>query len=419
MRGEGTGRVTSMGSDGLRRKPTQAAVAFVFVTVLIDALSFGVIIPVLPKLVLAFSGDDTAAAARIYGLFGMSWALMQFLFSPFFGALSDRFGRRPVILLSNLGLGIDFIVMALAPSIGWLLAGRIVSGITTASIATGFAYVADVTEPEKRSKLFGMLGASFAAGLVFGPAIGGLAGSVDLRLPFWIAAGLSLVNVAYGYFILPESLPADRRSPFSWRKANPVGAFALLSRLPRLRGLAGVHFLNFLAHAAMPAVLVLYMTYRYGWDERKVGLAMAGIGFLSIGVQGGLVAPLVRRIGERMTLIVGLVFGCLGFLFWATAESGWWFVAGMPVFALWGLATPTTQALMSHLVPMNEQGRLQGAASSIRGMGSLFGPVLFSQVFAFFIEPARHILLPGTPMVLAAFVLVLAVGVAIRATRDT
>lgn len=408
-----------MTPEDSQRKPAQAAVAFVFVTVLIDALSFGVIIPVLPKLVLAFSDGDTSAAARIYGLFGTSWALMQFLFSPFFGALSDRFGRRPVILLSNLGLGIDFIVMALAPSIGWLLAGRIVSGITTASIATGFAYVADVTEPEKRSKLFGMLGASFAAGLVFGPAIGGLAGSVDLRLPFWIAAGLSLVNVAYGYFILPESLPADRRSPFSWRKANPVGAFALLSRLPRLRGLAVVHFFNFLAHASMPAVLVLYMTYRYGWDERTVGLAMAGIGFLSIGVQGGLVAPLVRRIGERMTLIVGLVFGCLGFLLWATAESGWWFVVGMPVFALWGLATPTTQALMSHLVPMNEQGRLQGAASSIRGIGSLFGPVLFSQVFAFFIEPARQILLPGAPMVLAAVVLVLAVAAAFRATRDT
>jgi DHA1 family tetracycline resistance protein-like MFS transporter len=410
--------VTSISPEDSRRKPTQAAVAFVFVTVLIDALSFGVIIPVLPKLVLAFSDGDTSAAARIYGLFGMSWALMQFLFSPFFGALSDLFGRRPVILLSNLGLGVDFIVMALAPSIGWLLVGRIVSGITTASIATGFAYVADVTEPAKRSKLFGMLGASFAAGLVFGPAIGGLAGSVDLRMPFWIAASLSLVNVAYGYFILPESLPVERRSPFSWRKANPIGAFALLSRLPRLRGLAVVHFLNFLAHASMPAVLVLYMTYRYNWDERTVGLAMAAIGFLSIGVQGGLVAPLVRRIGERMTLVAGLVFGCIGFALWAMAENGWWFVAGMPVFALWGLATPTTQALMSHLVPMNEQGRLQGAASSIRGIGSLFGPVLFSQVFAFFIEPARPTLLPGAPMALAAAVLVIAVAAAFRATRE-
>lgn len=400
------------------RAPGQAALAFIMVTVLIDALSFGVIIPVLPKLVLAFMGGDTADAARIYGVFGTTWALMQFLFAPFVGALSDRFGRRPVILLSNFGLGIDFIVMALAPSIGWLLVGRIVSGITTASIATGFAYVADITEPAKRSARFGMLGAAFASGLVLGPAIGGLAGGLDPRLPFWISAGLSLVNVAYGYFILPESLAAERRAPFSWRRANPVGAFALLGSHPRLRGLAVVHFLNFLAHAAMPAVLVLYMTHRYGWDERTVGFTMAGIGALAIAVQGGLVSPLVGRIGERMTLIVGLLFGCAGFIAWGLARDGTWFLAGLPIFALWGLATPTTQALMSHLVPMTEQGKLQGANASIKGIGSMTGPLLFSQVFAYFIDPARSMEYPGAPMMLAAMVLAAAGIVAWTATRQ-
>lgn len=399
------------------RAPGQAALAFIMVTVLIDALSFGVIIPVLPKLVLAFMGGDTADAARIYGVFGTTWALMQFLFAPFVGALSDRFGRRPVILLSNFGLGIDFIVMALAPSIGWLLVGRIVSGITTASIATGFAYVADITEPAKRSARFGMLGAAFASGLVLGPAIGGLAGGLDPRLPFWISAGLSLVNVAYGYFILPESLAAERRAPFSWRRANPVGAFALLGSHPRLRGLAVVHFLNFLAHAAMPAVLVLYMTHRYGWDERTVGFTMAGIGALAIAVQGGLVSPLVGRIGERMTLIVGLLFGCAGFIAWGLARDGTWFLAGLPIFALWGLATPTTQALMSHLVPMTEQGKLQGANASIKGIGSMTGPLLFSQVFAYFIDPALSMEYPGAPMMLAAMVLAAAGIVAWTATR--
>jgi DHA1 family tetracycline resistance protein-like MFS transporter len=403
---------------GAAPKRAPAALAFIFVTVLIDALSFGVIIPVLPKLVLAFMGGDTADAARIYGVFGTAWALMQFLFAPFVGALSDRFGRRPVILLSNFGLGIDFIVMALAPSIGWLLVGRIVSGITTASIATGFAYVADITEPAKRSARFGMLGAAFASGLVLGPAIGGLAGGVDPRLPFWISACLSLVNVAYGFFILPESLPAERRTPFSWLRANPVGAFALLGRHPRLRGLAVVHFLNFLAHAAMPAVLVLYLTHRYGWDERTVGFTMAGVGVLAIAVQGGLVAPLVNRIGERMTLIVGLLFGCAGFIAWGFAKDGAWFLAGLPIFALWGLATPTTQSLMSHLVPMTEQGKLQGANSSIKGIGSLVGPLLFSQVFACFIDPARGAEFPGAPMILAALVLLAGAVAAWMTTRQ-
>lgn len=407
-----------MTGDAPKRAPGQAALAFIMVTVLIDALSFGVIIPVLPKLVLAFMGGDTADAAKIYGVFGTTWALMQFLFAPFIGALSDRFGRRPVILLSNFGLGIDFIVMALAPSIGWLLAGRIVSGITTASIATGFAYVADITEPAKRSARFGMLGAAFASGLVLGPAIGGLAGGLDPRLPFWISAGLSLVNVAYGYFILPESLSAERRAPFSWRRANPVGAFALLGSHPRLRGLAIVHFLNFLAHAAMPAVLVLYMTHRYGWDERTVGFTMAGIGALAIAVQGGLVSPLVGRFGERMTLIVGLLFGCAGFFAWGLASDGAWFLAGLPIFALWGLATPTTQALMSHLVPMTEQGKLQGANASIKGVGSMTGPLLFSQVFAYFIDPARGTEYPGAPMILAGLVLAAAAVAAWTATRQ-
>jgi MFS transporter, DHA1 family, tetracycline resistance protein len=245
------------------RAQRPAAFAFVFVTVLLDMLAIGIIIPVLPKLVVDFVGGDAAEGARIYGLFGTVWALMQFVFSPVQGALSDRFGRRPVILISNFGLGLDYIVMALAPSLNWLFVGRVISGITAASISTAYAYVADVTPPEARAARFGLLGAAFGIGFVLGPALGGLAGAVDPRLPFWIAAALSLANALYGLLVLPESLPPERRAPFAWRRANPVGALALLASQSTLIGLATVNFLGNLAHAALPSIGVLYMMYRY------------------------------------------------------------------------------------------------------------------------------------------------------------
>ena len=299
-------------------------------------LALGTIVPVLPKLVVTFLNGDTAAAAEIYGVFGTAWALMQFLCSPPLGALSDRFGRRPVVLISNLGLGLDYIVMALAPSLWWLFVGRVVSGITAASISTGFAYVADVTPPEGRAARFGMLGVAFGAGFVLGPALGGLAGGVEPRLPFWIAAGLSLTNALYGLFVLPESLPRERRAPFEWRRANPLGSLALLRSHRELLGLASVNFLGQLAHAVLPSVTVLYMGYRYGWDERTVGLVMAGVGICSMVVQGALIGPVVRRFGERSALILGLLFGTAGFATYGIASTGSVFLVGVPLMALWG-----------------------------------------------------------------------------------
>ncbi|MBO0757225.1 MAG: MFS transporter, partial [Bradyrhizobiaceae bacterium] len=266
-----------------------AAFAFVFVTVLLDMLAIGVIIPVLPRLVLNFLGGDTVRAADMLGLFGTVWALMQFVFSPLQGALSDRFGRKPVIVVSNIGLGLDYVLMAVAPTISWLFVGRVISGITAASISTAYAYVADVTPAERRSARFGVLGAAFGAGFILGPALGGIAGNVDPRLPFWIAAALSLANGLYGFLILPESLPPARRASFSWRRANPLGSLVLLRSQPQLTTLAWINFLGNLAHAVLPSMSVLYMTYRYGWDERTVGLAMAAVGVCSMIVQGALI----------------------------------------------------------------------------------------------------------------------------------
>jgi len=245
-------------------KPRRAAVAFILVTIALDMLALGMIIPVLPKLVERFMGGDTARAAEIFGAFTTVWALMQFLFSPLLGALSDRYGRRPVILLSNLGLGLDYIVMALAPTLMWLFVGRVISGITAASISTAQAYIADVTPPDRRAASYGLLGGAFGLGFILGPALGGLLGAIEPRLPFWAAAAFSLANAAYGLFVLPESLALDHRSGFSWRRANPVGSLLLLRSHPELSGLASANFFANLAHVVLPTVFVLYAGYRYG-----------------------------------------------------------------------------------------------------------------------------------------------------------
>jgi DHA1 family tetracycline resistance protein-like MFS transporter len=395
-----------------------AAFAFVFVTVMLDMLAIGIIIPVLPKLVVEFSGGDAVEGARVYGLFGTVWALMQSVFSPVQGALSDRFGRRPVILISNFGLGLDYIVMALAPSLGWLFLGRVISGITSASISTAFAYVADVTAPEARAGRFGMLGAAFGVGFVLGPALGGVTGGIDPRLPFWIAAGLSLANAMYGLFVLPESLPPERRARFTWRRANPVGALMLLRSDTGLTGLAGVNFLHNLAHAALPAVGVLYMMYRYGFSEVTVGLTMAGVGVASVVVQGGVTARAVKRFGERTTLLAGLAAGVAGFAVMGLAPTGPAFWLGIPVLAVWGLVNPASQGLMSRRIGPQQQGQLQGANSSLMGVANLIGPGLFTMTFAFAIGPAKDWGLPGAPYLLAAGLLAIAVVVALRATRN-
>jgi DHA1 family tetracycline resistance protein-like MFS transporter len=392
----------SLTPTGPRSGPRRAALIFIFLTVMLDMLALGVIIPVLPKLVESFVGGDVATAATIVGVMGTVWALMQFFFSPVQGALSDRFGRRPVVLFSNFGLGLDYILMALAPNLAFLFAGRVISGITAASFSTAGAYIADVTPPEKRAAGFGLLGAAFGIGFILGPAVGGLLGDIDLRLPFWAAAGLSLANGLYGFLILPESLKPELRAKFSWRRANPIGALALLRNHRTLLGLSGVVFLYQLAHQALPSVFVLYAGYRYGWDQRVIGLTLAGVGVCSMIVQGGLVRPIVAAIGERAALLLGLVAGAAGFALYGLAATGPVFWIGVPVMALWGLASPAVQGLMTRRVAPDEQGRLQGAIGSIMGITGVIGPGLFTQTFAAFIGPERDWNLPGAAFVLAA-----------------
>jgi len=396
----------------------EAAFVLIFATVLLDMLAVGIIIPVLPKLVFDFLGGNAAETAKILGIFGTAWALMQFFFSPLQGALSDSFGRRLMILLSNFGVGLDYVLMALAPTLGWLFVGRVISGITAASISTAYAYVADVTPPDKRAARFGLLGAAFGAGFVLGPALGGLAGTISPRLPFWVAAGLSLANASYGLVILPESLPAARRTRFAWRRANPFGALALLRSHAMLFRLAIINFLGNLAHAVLPSIGVLYMMYRYGWNESIVGLTLAAVGAASIIVRGLVVGPVTRWVGERAALMLGLVFGVGGFLIFALAPNGLIFWLAIPVMALWGLEGPACMALMSRLVGASEQGQLQGANASVTGIANLFGPGLFTLTFAFAIGGGREFNLPGAPFLIASLLLAAAAVAAWLATRE-
>jgi DHA1 family tetracycline resistance protein-like MFS transporter len=404
-------------SDAAPVPKRQAAFAFVFMTVVLDVLALGVIIPVLPELVKTFMGGDTAQAARITGVFGTVWALMQFIFSPLLGVISDRFGRRPVILVSCLGLGLDYLFMAIAPTLGWLFVGRVISGITAASFATAGAYIADVTPPEKRAASFGMLGAAFGLGFVLGPALGGFLGSYSLRLPFWVAGGLSLLNTLYGMFVLPESLPPERRAGFSWKKANPVGSLVLLRSHPQLMVMAALLFLYHLAHQVLPSVFVLYSNHRYHWDPKTTGSVLATVGICSVIVQALLVRRIVPRIGERRALLTGLFFGAAGFFVYGFASSGAVFWLGVPVFALLGLYGPSAQAITTRLVSPSQQGQLQGANSCVMGITGMIGPVLFTTTFAEFLRADRTWNLPGAPFLLAGALMVVAFFLALAIVR--
>lgn len=397
--------------------PAHAAVAFIFVTVFIDIISFGLIIPVLPHLVTTFAGGDNARGAVVYGVFTSVWALMQFFSSPILGALSDRFGRRPVILLSCVGMGLDFIVMAMAPTLAWLFVGRVISGITAANFSTASAYIADVTLPEKRAAVFGMFGVAFGAGLVIGPAIGGLLGAVNPHLPFWAGAVLALLNAGYGYFVLPESLAPEHRRAFSWRNANPVGALKLLRSHPELMSMASINFLSQLAQAVYSTVIVLYMGYRYGWDARAIGMTLALLGVCSAIVQGGLTGPVVRYFGERRALLFSLLIGIGGFLIFGLSPTGSLFLCGIPVIALAGFAGPAMQSLMTQRVSASEQGLLQGANAALIGITGMIGPILFSLIYAHFIDPHNTVHAPGAPFLLAAALMGVAALIAWRAVR--
>lgn len=399
---------------GGRRK---AALGFIFATALMDVLAIGIIIPVLPHLIESFVGGDTATAAHWVGIFGTVWALMQFIFSPIMGSLSDRFGRRPVLLISSFGLAADYVVMAMAPTVGWLLLGRVLSGITASSFSTAGAYIADITPPEKRAQAFGLIGAAFGVGFVLGPALGGLLGHIDLRLPFWVSAGLAAANWLYGFFILPESLPKERRARFDWKKANPLGSFQLLKSHPELFSLAMVLFLFYLAHQVLQSVFVLYTGVRYQWTALNMGWYLMAVGIGAIVVQALLVKPIVGRFSERGALIIGLIAGITGFFVYGYAPTSLWFWGVLPVFALMNLVGPGVQGMMSKRVGPSEQGRLQGANSSNMAVAGLIGPMLFTTVFAASIKGHGGWHNPGAAPWVSSALLVVALLLAVRIPR--
>jgi DHA1 family tetracycline resistance protein-like MFS transporter len=397
----------------------RAAFTFILIMVAFDMLAFGIIAPVLPDLIRQFEGGDFARASSLIGYFGFAWATMQFIFSPILGAWSDRFGRRPVMLISCFGLAIDYVIMAMAPSLQWLFVGRLISGITTSNVATAFAYVTDVTKPEERAKPFGLISAVFGLGFVIGPAVGGWLGNRNLRFPFWAAAALSLGNAFYGYFVLPESLPPEKRAKSAWHMANPVGSLRLLSSNVELAGLAAVTTLYYLAHNSLPSMWALYTEFRYAWSRRDVGLSLAVVGVCAAVVSGVLVGPFVKRFGERRSLLSGLFFGTVGFAGFALATRGWMLMAVIPFIALWGIAAPAIQSLMARHVDPSSQGKLQGAINSLRAITGMAGPVLFTQIFALTISPHYGFHLPGAPYYLAALLLGCSLLLAAYVTRPS
>src|SRR6266568_1183242 len=399
--------------------PGATAFLFILVMVAFDMVAFGIIAPVLPDLIRQFEGGDFGRASDLTGYLLFVWNAMQFLFSPILGAWSDRFGRRPVILLSCFGLGIDYIVMALAPTLRWLFIGRIISGITASNISTAFAYITDVTPPEKRAKPFGYISAAFGLGFIIGPAVGGYLGNFNIRAPFWAAAVLSLVNSLYGFFVLPESLPAERRTKSAWHMANPLGSLTLLRSHAQLAGLSIVVTLYYLAHNSLPSVWALYTMKRYNWSRGDVGLSLSVVGVCASVISGALVGPFVKRFGERRSVLFGLLCGTLGFVGFALAASGWMLYAVIPFIALWGIAAPAIQSLMSRRVDPSSQGKLQGAINSLRAITGMAGPVLFTQVFAMAISPRYGMHLPGAPYYLAALLLLSSLLLAVYVTRPS
>jgi len=397
-------------------RPSRAAFAFIFITVALDMVALGIIVPVLPKLVVAFEGGNVARAARIVGLFGFSWAAMQFLASPIVGAMSDRFGRRPVVLLSNFGLGLDYLVMALAPSVSWLLAGRLISGITSSSYPTASAYIADVTHPDERAAKFGLMGAAFGLGFIIGPAVGGVLGDINLRLPFWVAGGLSLANAAYGYFILPESLPPEKRAHVPWHMANPLGSLSFLRAHSGLLVLGATYFLYYFAHEIYPTLFVLFGDFRYGWSASQLGLTLAFFGIGSMVASAFLIGPIVKRIGERNALLLGISLAATSSLVIALAYSGTLFLLSIPIASLGGLTSPSFMAIASRQASETEQGRLQGALGSLQGIAMMVSPLVLTEIFAVAIQRGGKPF-AGVPFAFVTLVLCVALMLAARATR--
>jgi DHA1 family tetracycline resistance protein-like MFS transporter len=400
-------------------KGRRAAATFIFFTVTLDMLALGMIAPVLPRLIESFLNGDTSSAARMLGLFGTVFAAMQFFFSPIVGSLSDRFGRRPVVLLSNFGLGLDYLLMAWAPALNWLFLGRVISGLTSSSIPTAMAYMADVTPRERRAAAFGMLNAAFGIGFVLGPAVGGLLGNINPRLPFWAAGCLSLVNGLYGLFVLPESLSKANRSPFSWTRANPVGSLSLLRRHAGMIALATVLLLGYIAQQSLMNVYVIYADFRYHWTDRTVGFSLATIGVCTAIYGALLVKPVVAKLGERGAITLGLIGGAIGYSMFGFSKTGLLFWCGIPFLNMMSFTWPGAQSLLSRKTSPSEQGQLQGAINSLRGIAGLIGPSFFTYIFSKSIGADAILHLPGAPFYTAAAMLLISLAIAQRAARTS
>lgn len=399
----------------MRRR--HASLIFILVTVFLDVLGIGLIIPVLPELVTELSGGDTSGGSRVYGLFVAVYAAMQFLFAPLLGALSDRYGRRPVLLISLFGAGVDYLVLAVSPNLAWLFVARLVAGITAANITVANAYIADVSKPEDRAKNFGLVGAMFGLGFIVAPMVGGLLGNIGLRIPFLAAAVVVLANWLYGYFVLPESLPAERRKPFTLKEANPLGSLLNLRRFAGVLDLAAVLFFSNMAHVALQSVWVLYTGYRYGWGPLANGLALAVVGVLTVLVQGLLVRPVLKRFGEWGTALIGLSASVVSFTLYGLASEGWMLIAAMFVGGLGGLAGPAVQGLVSKSVSDREQGSAQGALASLGSLTAVLSPLISTAVFAYFTGASAPLQLPGAPFFLGTAMLVAGVLLTLRARR--
>ncbi len=401
-------------------KGGNAAISFILLTLFIDILGIGIVIPVLPELVKDFvsefvSGADVDSIAGWYvGLIGASYALMQFFCAPILGALSDRFGRRPIILGALFGLGIDFLIQGFAPSITWLFVGRILAGVMGGSFSTANAYIADVSTPENRARNFGLVGMMFGLGFIFGPALGGLLGGIHIRLPFFVSAGLAFANCGYGFFVLPESLPLHKRSSFTLAKANPFGTIGRLRAYPLIAGLSIAFVCMSFAQRGLENVWVLYTGYRFGWDELTNGLVLGLVGITAAVVQGGLVRPIISRLGERKAIVYGTAISAVAFLCYGLANQGWMMLVIIIFGSLGGVTGPAIQSVIAGKVESSEQGKVQGALTSLMSLTNIFAPLFFTAgLFSYFTSEAAFASIPGSPFLVGSMLIFVAMVVCI------
>lgn len=396
----------------------KASLGFIFITILVDVIGIGIIIPVLPSLIESLNGEGLSEASRIGGWLMFSYAAMQFVFAPVLGELSDRFGRRPIILLALLGLGIDYIFHAFAPTIGWLFVGRILAGITGASFTVATAYIADISTPEKKAQNFGLIGAAFGLGFIVGPVIGGIASKWGVQMPFFIAAGLSLLNFLYGLLILPESHKLENRRPFEWKRANPIGSLLHLRRYPVVISFLIPFFLIYIAGHSVQSTWTFFTMFRFDWDETTVGYSLAVVGVLVAAVQGGLVRVIVKKLGEMKTVLLGMGFWMAGLMLFAFASEGWMMFAFLLPYCLGGIAGPTLQGIISNQVSAKEQGELQGALTSLISLTSIIGPPLMTWIFYKFTEEDTSTTFAGAPFLLGAILILISILLVIKPLKE-